>query len=104
MKRVALKMKLNEGQVQEYQKRHDQIWSELSALLKKNGVEDYSIFFDSTTNDLFGVLKIENPALLDLLPQDPIMQKWWKYMSDIMETNPDNSPLSITLQEVFYLP
>ena len=48
MKRVALKMKLNEGQVQEYQKRHDQIWSELSALLKKNGVEDYSIFFDST--------------------------------------------------------
>ena len=31
------------------------------------------------------------------------MQKWWKYMEDIMETNHDNSPVSIPLKEVFYL-
>lgn len=104
MKRIAFKMQLNEGQVQEYQLRHDEIWLELSELLKKTGVEDYSIFFDSSTNALFAVLKIENPTSLDLLPKHPIVQKWWKYMSDIMETNPDNSPRSITLQEVFYLP
>jgi L-rhamnose mutarotase len=104
MKRIAFKMQLNEGQVQEYRYRHDEIWSELSELLKETGVVDYSIFFDSSTNALFGVLKIENPALLDKLPEHPLMQKWWKYMSDIMETNPDNSPTSITLQEVFYLP
>lgn len=104
MKRLAFKMKLNEGEVKEYQLRHDEIWSELSELLKKNGVNDYSIFFDSSTNDLFSVLKIENPALLDQLPAHPVMQKWWKHMSDIMETNPDNSPTSIPLQEVFYLP
>lgn len=104
MKRLAFKMKLNEREVEEYQKRHNEIWSELSELLKKNGVNDYSIFFDVSTNDLFSVLKIEDPALLNLLPEHPIMQKWWKFMSDIMQTNPDNSPTSIPLQEVFYLP
>ena len=31
------------------------------------------------------------------------IKKWWKYMADIMETNPDNSPVSIPLEEVFYL-
>ena len=103
MKRIAFKMQLHEGKVQEYQYRHDEIWLELSELLKETGVKEYSIFFDSTTNSLFSVLKIKNTTLLDALPKHPIVQKWWKYMSDIMETNPDNSPSSITLREVFYL-
>lgn len=97
-------MQLHQGQVQEYQRRHDEIWTELTELLKNNGVEDYSIFLDPSTNALFAVLKMETPALLDELPKHPIMQKWWKYMSDIMETNPDNSPISTPLKEVFYLP
>lgn len=104
MERIAFKMQLNAGQAQEYKCRHNKIWSELKELLKEKGVEDYSIFFDSSTNALFAVLKIENPSLFDLLPEHPIVQKWWKYMSDIMETNLDNSPISITLKEVFYLP
>lgn len=97
-------MQLHEGQVQEYQRRHDEIWSELVEVLKNTGVEDYSIFLDPSTNALFAVLKIETNALLGELPKHPIIQKWWKYMSDIMETNPDNSPLSTPLKEVFYLP
>jgi L-rhamnose mutarotase len=44
MKKVAFKMQLHEGQVQEYQKRHDELWPELADLLKSVGVEDYSIF------------------------------------------------------------
>jgi L-rhamnose mutarotase len=104
MKNVAFKMQLHQGQVQEYQRRHDEIWSELVALLKNTGVTDYSIFLDPSTNALFAVLKIESPALLDELSKHPIIQKWWKYMSDIMETNPDYSPLSTPLKEVFNLP
>ncbi len=34
---------------------------------------------------------------------DPIVARWWAYMQDIMETNPDNSPVTIPLEEVFYL-
>lgn len=104
MKRVAFKMKLHKGFEGEYKKRHDELWPELEALLKKTGIAEYSIFLDPETLSLFGVLKIEDPSQLDNLPAHPIMQKWWKYMADIMESNPDNSPVSIPLNEVFYLP
>jgi L-rhamnose mutarotase len=104
MKRVAFKMKLHKGKEAEYKKRHDEIWPELQALLKDTGIVEYSIFLDSTTNSLFGVLKIKDPSLLDKLPAHPVMQRWWKYMADIMDSNPDNSPVSVPLDEVFYLP
>ena len=104
MHRIAFKMQLFKGFEQEYKKRHDEIWPELQSLLKESGIADYSIFLDETTNSLFGVLKAEDPAALNNLPSNPIMQKWWAYMKDIMESNPDNSPVSIPLKEVFYLP
>ncbi len=103
MQRIAFKMKLHQGQVDEYQKRHDEIWADLVVLLKNVGIEDYSIFLDEETHILFAVLKIDNPALLDTLPQHAIMQKWWAFMGDIMDANSDNSPVSKPLKEVFYL-
>jgi len=104
MTRVAFKMQLFADQKEEYRKRHDEIWPDLVSLLKETGISDYSIFLDDTTNSLFGVLKAEDPLLLNNLPMHPVMQKWWKHMGDIMESNPDNSPVSIPLEEVFYLP
>jgi L-rhamnose mutarotase len=104
MQRLAFKMKLFKGQEAEYRKRHDEIWPELSDLLKENGISDYSIFLDEETGFLFGVLKVEDPANMDVLPAQAIMKKWWAYMKDIMESNPDNSPVSVSLKEVFYMP
>ena len=104
MERVAFKMKLFKGMEEEYKKRHDEIWPELSALLKEKGIHEYSIFLDESTGYLFGFLKIPNASKLDELPQQPIMKKWWAYMKDIMESNPDNSPVSVSLPEVFFLP
>jgi L-rhamnose mutarotase len=103
MEKVAFKMKLFTGKEDEYKKRHDVLWPELVTLLKETGVEDYSIFLDEETNILFGVLKIEKKMKLDELPGHPVMKKWWAYMKDIMESNPDNSPVSVPLKEVFYL-
>jgi L-rhamnose mutarotase len=71
--------------------------------LQQTGIEDYSIFLDEETNDLFGILKIEDAKQLDELPKHPVMKKWWAYMKDLMESNPDNSPVSVPLKEVFYL-
>jgi L-rhamnose mutarotase len=104
MPRVAFKMHLHKGFEAEYKKRHDALWPELEQLLKTTGISEYSIFLDETTNNLFGFLKVTDPAALDNLPAQPVMQKWWAYMKDIMESNPDNSPVSIPLKEVFYLP
>lgn len=104
MQRVAFKMKLFEGQEAEYKRRHDLLWPDLKDLLDKTGVREYSIFLDASTLSLFGVLHIEDPKKLDELPHHPVMKKWWAYMKDLMESNADNSPVSIPLQEVFYLP
>ncbi len=103
MPRVAFKMKLHQGQEREYKKRHDALWPELHQLLKGTGISNYSIFLDEKTNDLFGVMEIENQNTLNELPHHPVMKKWWAYMHDIMDTNEDLSPVSIPLKEVFYL-
>ena len=101
--RVAFTMKLNNGFEEEYKKRHDALWPELKTLLKKTDIKDYSIFLDDKTNVLFAYLTIDDVAKLDDLPHEEIMKKWWDYMKDIMETNEDGSPKSISLKEVFYL-
>ncbi|MBN8575332.1 MAG: L-rhamnose mutarotase [Cyclobacteriaceae bacterium] len=103
MPRIAFKMILHKGKEAEYKKRHDALWPELKNILKEAGISDYAIFLDAETNYLFGVMKIENEAKLDELRHHPIMKKWWAYMHDMMETNPDKSPVSIPLNEVFYL-
>ena len=97
-------MKLYPGNEAEYRKRHDALWRELEQLLRATGISEYSIFLDETTNSLFGFLKVHDPAALDNLPAHAVMQKWWAYMKDIMESNDDNSPVSVSLKEVFYLP
>jgi len=104
MQRVAFKMKLFKGCEEEYKRRHDVLWPELETLLKQAGIKDYSIFLDDETNVLFGYLTIADASELDSLPHHPVMQKWWTYMKDIMETNDDHSPVNTSLKEVFYLP
>jgi len=97
-------MKLHAGKEEEYRRRHDAIWPELKALLEDTGIREYSIFLEERTGQLFGFMKIDDPVKLDQLPEQPVMQRWWQYMKDLMDTHPDSSPVSIPLKEVFYLP
>lgn len=103
MDRIAFKMKLKPGCAQTYKERHDAIWPELKKLLKDAGISDYSIFLDEATDTLFAVQKQTGQGSSQDLGNLPIVQKWWEYMADIMETHHDNSPVSIPLKEVFYL-
>lgn len=103
MHRIAFKMKINKGCADEYRKRHDAIWNDLARLLKETGIADYSIFLDEETNDLFAYLTINDPSKLEELRLTAVMKKWWHYMKDIMETNDDDSPVTVPLKEVFYL-
>ena len=99
----AFKMRLKPGFVAEYQRRHDTIWPELVELLRAHGISDYSIFLDEETLTLFAVQKLDASVSRDALPQHPVMCRWWDYMADIMESNPDHSPTVTDLKPVFYL-
>ncbi|HKJ79495.1 MAG TPA: L-rhamnose mutarotase, partial [Prolixibacteraceae bacterium] len=97
------KMFLNKGDKEEYKKRHDEIWPELKKMLKEAGVSEYSIFLDEETDTLFAFQKVSGHSGSQDLGQTEIVKKWWKHMADIMQTNPDNSPVTKELEEVFYL-
>ncbi|MGD9557088.1 MAG: L-rhamnose mutarotase [Mangrovibacterium sp.] len=103
MYRKAFKMHLNEGQKAAYVKRHNEIWPELKKLLKDAGVSEYSIFLDEETNTLFAFQKVSGQSGSQDLGQAEIVKRWWAFMADIMETNPDHSPLTVPLEEVFYM-
>lgn len=96
-------MQLKPGCKEEYRKRHDAIWPELKALLKDNGVSDYSIFLDEETNSLFAVQQQTGEQSSQDMGTLPIVQRWWAYMADIMDTHEDNSPVTKPLVQVFHM-
>ena len=96
-------MKLFPGFEEEYRRRHAAVWPDLAALLHETGIREYSIFLEEETLTLFACFRVEDPALLESLPAHPVMKKWWAHMKDIMESHPDNSPVTRPLKEVFYM-
>jgi L-rhamnose mutarotase len=103
MIRKAFVMSVHEGSEQEYEKRHRPIWPELEQVLRDHGVRNYSIFIHGQTRQLFGYAEIEDEAKWAAIAQTPICQKWWAHMKELMPANPDNSPVSLSLREVFHL-
>ncbi len=95
-------MKLKPGFEAEYKKRHDEIWPELAQVLREAGISDYSIFLDPESLTLFAVHKLAPANSAADLSQNPVVQKWWVYMADIMETHPDHSPVCVPMPEVFH--
>ena len=103
MEKYAFKMHLQPGKEAEYQRRHDEIWPELVQLLQQAGIRDYSIHLDPETHILFGVLWRADDHGMDDLPEQPLMQKWWDYMADLMATHPNNAPVATPLKTVFHM-
>ena len=96
-------MYLNDGMEAEYKRRHDQLWPEMKEMIHEFGGKNYSIFLDRDTNILFGYIEIESEEKWAKSADTAICRKWWDYMADIMKVNPDNSPVSIDLADVFHL-
>ena len=103
MQRYAFRMQLNPGMEAEYRLRHDAIWPELVALLRQHGIANYSIFLDPVSGTLFGYLERTPNHRMNDLPGHPVMQRWWDHMRDIMQTNPDGSPVATSLAGIFYM-
>ena len=103
MIRKVFKMKLYPGMEEEYKRRHNLLWPEMIESIHRNGGRNYPIYLDKETLTLFGYIEIESEEQWAKQADEPINRKWWDYMADIMDTNPDNSPVSIDLIDVFHL-
>jgi L-rhamnose mutarotase len=102
METVAWRMQLKPGCAAEYRRRHDDLWPDLADALRQAGIYDYSIFLDEQSLALFAVLKLRAGHHLDRLPQEPVMRRWWDYMADLMETEPDHRPRQWPLVPMFH--
>jgi L-rhamnose mutarotase len=101
--RKAFRMSVNRGQEAEYERRHRPIWKELEDTLVSHGVVTYSIFLDEPSGDLFAYAEIESEERWAAIASTDVCRRWWVHMGDIMPSNPDHSPVSRPLREVFHI-
>lgn len=99
----GFKMRVYHNCHEEYERRHNLLWPEMKEMIHNYGGRNYTIFLDKDTYTLFGYLEVEDEELWAKSADDPVCRKWWDYMADVMDTNEDNSPVSIDLKEVFHL-
>lgn len=105
MIRKAFVIQVKDGMALEYERRHNPIWEELEAEIRSHGISNYSIFLHPSTRFLFCYMEIADPAKLDLLADSPICQKWWKYMTEVLEVAEPGAAKGWEeeLRQVFYL-
>jgi L-rhamnose mutarotase len=103
MIRKAFVMSVHPGREAEYARRHQPIWEELTATLKAHGAHSYSIFLLAETRQLFAYVEIEDEARWAAVARTEVCQRWWKFMAEVMPSNPDNSPVARELKEVYHL-
>lgn len=101
--RVAVRMQLKPGCADQYERRHQQIWPELEALLIEAGIYDYSIFLDRDGTSLFAVMRQREGFSDEAIAEHPVMRRWWDHMAELMIVEGDNRPKQWPMREVFRL-
>jgi len=101
--RRAFRMAVTPGHEPEYIRRHQPIWPDLEGTLLAYGVRTYSIFLDSETSTLFAYVEFDSVERWDAVAQTDVCRRWWAHMRELMPSNPDNSPISTRLAEVFHI-
>ena len=89
MERMAWNGRIKPGKKEEYIKRHDEIWPEMTALLKEAGISNYTIFLSG--DDLFGYYECEKGIEFAEKTQadSAVVESWNEYMSDVLELTMD---------------
>jgi L-rhamnose mutarotase len=103
MIRKAFKMSVHRDRHDEYTRRHNPIWPELESTLLAHGVSSYSIYLDPETSVLFAYAEIESEERWAAVASTDVCQRWWRHMKELMPSNPDSSPVSAELREVFHI-
>lgn len=103
MIRKAFLMTLRPGCREEYERRHNTVWPEMEEVLRRHGVRNYSIFHRRETEMLFAYAEVESEEHWRRIADTEACRRWWAHMKDLMLTEPDDSPVSETLEQVFHL-
>lgn len=80
---------IKEGMIDEYVRRHNEIWPEMVKVLKDAGIKNYTIW--NTGCELFGYYECEKGVdyAAKVQSESPVVDKWNEYMKDILIMEPD---------------
>ena len=104
MERYAWRGRVKEGCIEEYKRRHAEIWPEMKAVLKEAGICNYTIF--ASGNELFGYYECEKGVDYAVRYQNgnEVVQRWEEHMKDILFfENTGEGEAQPKLTEVFRL-
>lgn len=91
MEKYAWRASVAEGKIDEYKRRHDNLWPEMKELLGRAGIKNYTIW--NVGNELFGYYECEHGAeyAARVQRESEVVKRWDEYMKDIliMETDPE---------------
>ena len=104
IERVAWHARIKPGTEAEYERRHDEIWPEMTALLNEAGIHNYSVWLCGL--DLFGYYECpDQETAARIQAESPVVDRWNEYMKDIlvMDFDPETG-VTPPLRQVFYHP
>lgn len=84
MEKYAWRAVINPGMIDEYEKRHAEIWPEMVAVLREAGIRNYTIWRDGY--DLFGYYECEKGVDFACAYQaaSPVVDRWNESMKGVM--------------------
>ena len=104
MERYAWRARVHDGMIDEYIRRHDEIWPEMKAVLSEAGIKNYTIWLQG--NELFGYYECAKGIRFagKVQAESEVVAKWNEYMKDVMYMSLDeHTGAQPLLQQVFYL-
>ena len=104
MIRKSFRMTLKEGKLEEYKKKHDEVWPEITEALTNAGVTNYSIYYHEKDNTLIEYMELKDNNTFETLEELDILKKWNIYMKNLLVTKSeeDATPVVEELLEVFH--
>ena len=84
MEKYAWKATVIDGKLDEYIKRHNEIWPEMLEVLGAAGIKNHTIW--NVGNELFGYYECEKGVeyAARIQNESPVVERWNEYMKDVM--------------------
>ena len=105
MERYAWKATVLPGMLDEYVRRHDNIWPEMKETLAAAGIRNYTIW--NVGNELFGYYECDSVAEAGReQAESEVVARWGEYMRDVMvmERDPVTGAQPMLKQVFFFDP
>ena len=89
MEHYAWTARVKPGMLDEYRRRHAEIWPEMVETLREAGICNYTIFVCG--DQLFGYYECRDgpDGAAAVQAASPVVARWDEYMKDVMDMTPD---------------